>query len=105
MDIETRLRESLAAREAPPDFEAAVMARVSHAQQGAAPRVFAWRVPAALAATVLAAAISLHWYGEQQRAVHDRDQLLMALAIASHELNEVQQRLTHTDDHAKENGS
>lgn len=100
MDIEQRLRESLAPRVAPPDLEAAVLARLS----GAAPatrvsprRASAWRVPAALAATVLATAIGLNWHMEQQRLRHDRTQLALALEITSSTLNEVLRRLSSTE--------
>jgi hypothetical protein len=107
MDIEDRLRESLAAREPDPDFDARVMARLA---AGATPvamakpqRRFAWRVPAALAATVFAAAFGLHWYAVQQREAHTRAQLLLALQITSFELNQVQQKLVRTD--KQENGT
>jgi hypothetical protein len=108
MDIEQQLRESLAARKPPAAFESAVMARVQMAaRQGiAARRAFAWRVPAALAATVLAGAVGLHWHAGQQRAAHDREQLKLALAITSHKLNEVQQRLVRSEPvRIEENGT
>ena len=108
MDIERQLRESLAAREPPADFESAVMARVQKAaRQGTAARhALAWRVPAALAATVLAGAVGLHWHAEQQRTAHDREQLKLALAITSHKLNEVQQRLVRSEPvRIEENGT
>lgn len=100
MDIEQRLRDSLAPRAAPPDFESAVMARVrdttvsSTAAVPAARRGLHWRIPAALAATVLAAASGLHWYAEQQRAAQAGEQLRLALAITSDQLSQVQQKLT-----------
>jgi hypothetical protein len=107
MDIEDRLRESLAAREPDQDFDARVMARIT-AGAKATPalkpqRRFAWRVPAAIAATVFAAAFGLHWYSVQQREAHARDQLLLALQITSFELNQVQQKLVRTD--KQENGT
>jgi hypothetical protein len=109
MDLEQRLRDSLAAREAPPDFESTVMARVQRMKQGSARArrlAFAWQAPAAIAATVFAAAVGIHWYGEQQRLAHDREQLMLALAITSHELNQVQQRLLRTDSiRIEENGT
>ncbi len=105
MDIEDRLRESLAAREPDQDFDARVMARLAAGATAIAKpqRRFAWRVPAALAATVFAAAIGLHWYSVQQREAHTRDQLLLALQITSFELNQVQQKLVRTD--KQENGT
>jgi hypothetical protein len=56
-----------------------------------------WRVPVALAATVLAAAFGLHWYSVQQREAHAREQLMLALQITSYELNQVQRRLARTE--------
>jgi hypothetical protein len=54
-------------------------------------------VPAALAATVLAAAAGLHWHGARQREVQNYEQLLLALAITSHGLNRVQQKLVSAE--------
>lgn len=109
MDIERHLRDSLAPRPAPPDLEAAVMARLreSSAVQGTPPqRRFDWRLPAAFAATVLSVAGGLHWYAGQQRAAHDRQQLMLALAITSSQLNQVQQRLTRPESiRTQENGT
>ena len=109
MDIEQQLRRSLAARPPDPDFESAVIARVRKGAWRTAPpvrRTSAWQAPAALAATVLAAVVGMHWYGEQQRAAHDRDQLLVALAITSQQLSEVQQRLMRPrDTRTQENGT
>ncbi len=105
MDIEDRLRESLAAREPDQDFDARVMARITAGAGAVAKprRRFAWRLPAALAATVFAAAFGLHWYSVQQREAQTRDQLLLALQITSFELNQVQQKLVLTD--RQENGT
>jgi hypothetical protein len=108
MDIEQRLRESLAAREPPASFEDAVLARVQAARPLAAAvrRRPAWRWPAALAATVLAAAIGLHWYDSQQRAEQSYEQLVLALAITSNQLSEVQQRLVRPEPQStQENGT
>jgi hypothetical protein len=108
MDIEQRLRESLAAREPPAGFEDALMARVRHSPlPAAAPRRSApWRWPAALAATVLAAAFGLHWHQQQQRATRNHEQLMLALAITSYELDQMQQKLIRTDEfRTEENGT
>lgn len=109
MDIEQRLRESLAAREPAEDFEDAVMARLAKAHAGAATAPAAprsrrpvWRWTAALAATVMAAAFGLHWHAEQQRAARNHEQLLLALAITSYELDQVQQKLVRTDETGEE---
>jgi hypothetical protein len=109
MDIEQRLRESLAAREPAADFEDAVMARLRLARPDAAdthaasrPRRPVWRWTAALAATVMAAAFGLHWHAEQQRAAYNHEQLLLALAITSYELDQVQQKLVRTEETGEE---
>ena len=97
MDVEQRLRAGLTAREPGPDFESAVMTRL--AQQHAQPprRHRAWRVPAALAATLLAATFGLHWHFENQRGAQAHQQLLLALQITSFELNQLQHRLVPND--------
>lgn len=108
MDTEQRLRESLAAREPPAGFEDAVLARVRAVQPvvPAARRRPAWRWPAALAATVLAAAVGLQWYESRQHAEQSYEQLVLALAITSNELNQVQQRLVRpASPNTQENGT
>lgn len=107
MNIEQRLRESLATREPPADFADAVLARVRAQPAAASPRrAPMWRLPAALAATVLAAAVGLHWHAERQRAAESRDQLLIALAITSYQLDQVQQKLVRTPtENTQENGT
>ncbi len=108
MDIEQRLRASLAAREPEPDFEARVMARLVVGPAVSSLRRLSWRVPASLAATVCAIAFSAHWYVVQQREAHTRQQLMLALEITSEQLNLVQQKLVHpeTDQiQTQENGS
>jgi hypothetical protein len=99
MDIEQRLRGSLAARDPGASFDDAVMARLAQPRAVAPvqPRRRSWRVPAALAATVLGAAFGLHWYNVQQREAHAREQLMLALQITSYELNQVQRRLVRTE--------
>jgi hypothetical protein len=99
MDIEQRLRGSLAARDPGEAFDDAVMARLARQQAtpGVQPARRSWRVPVALAATVLAAAFGLHWYSVQQREAHAREQLMLALQITSYELNQVQRRLARTE--------
>jgi hypothetical protein len=109
MDIEQRLRDSLAVREPGAAFEEAVMARVGLGQPAAAApprRRPVWRWTAALAATVFAAAFGLHWHAERERAVHNQQQLMLALAITSHELEQMQQKLTRTEQFgSQENGT
>ena len=96
MDIEERLRGSLAARDPGAAFDDAVMARLARQQHQRSPRRV-WGIPVALAATVVAAAFGLHWYSVQQREAHAHQQLLLALQITSFELNQVQHRLVHTE--------
>ena len=109
MDIEQQLRHSLAAQLPSPGLESAVMARLRQGTDRTAPalrRSHAWQAPAALAATVLAAVVGVHWYGEQQRVAQDREQLLLALAITSQQLSEVQQRLMRPKEtRTQENGT
>ena len=94
MDIERQLRESLAARDPGEEFDNAVLARLARPQ--AQPRR-SWRVPAALAATVLAVAFGLDRYLAQQREEHAGQQLLLALQITSYQLDQVQRRLVRDD--------
>jgi len=110
MDLEKRLRASLAAREPPADLADAVVARVLAPKSAGVPlrpRAARWRWPAALAATVLAGAVTLHWQAERARAAESRDQLLLALAITSAKLEQVQQKLVRHDAAAstQENGT
>lgn len=102
MDLERQLRDSLAPREPGAEFESAVMAQLAR-RQAAPPRRRGWRLPAALAATVLAAAFGLHWYVVQQREARAHQQLLLALQITSYELNQVQRKLVPND--TQENGT
>lgn len=99
MDIEQRLRGSLAARDPGASFDDAVLARLARQQASVSVPTGrrSWRVPAALAATVLAAAFGLHWYSVQQREAQVREQLVLALQITSYELNQVQRRLVRTE--------
>ncbi len=102
MDLERQLRDSLAASEPGAQFESAVMARLS-ARQAASHRRSAWRVPVALAASLVAAAFGLHWYVVQQREAHAHQKLMLAMQITSYELNQVQRKLAPND--TQENGT
>jgi anti-sigma-K factor RskA len=103
MDLEQQLRASLAAREPGADFESALMTRLAHRQTAALRRHVGWRLSAALAATVFAAAFGLNLYVAQQRQAHAHQQLLLALQITSYELNQVQHKLV--PDETQENGT
>lgn len=97
MDIERELKAALAAEPPDPGFEERVRARLARpAPHAAAPRR-SWRVPASLAAAVLAVAFGLHWHLERQRAAEAHQQLVMALAITSGQLNAVQQKLNRSE--------
>lgn len=96
MDLERQLRESLAARDPDTDFEARVMAGLAR-QRTAPRRLRRWRLPAALAASVFAAAAGLQWYSLQQREARAHEQMMLAMQITSFELNQLQQRLTQPD--------
>lgn len=105
MDIEKSLRASLARRDPGAGFADAVIARVG-APQASRHRSVRWRMPAALAATVLAAASGLHWHQAQQHARESRQQLQLALAITSQQLDQVQQMLVEpTPETVQENGT
>jgi hypothetical protein len=94
MDIETQLRESLAAHDPGAEFDAAVLSRL--ARPRTKPRR-SWRVPAAIAATVLAVAFGLDWHLARQREARAGQQLLLALQITSYQLDQVQRRLVRED--------
>jgi hypothetical protein len=102
MDLERRLRDSLAAREPGADFESAVMARLAQ-RQSAPHRRVGWPLSAALAATVFAAVFGLNLYVAQQREAHAHQQLMLAMQITSYELNQVQRKLVPND--TQENGT
>jgi hypothetical protein len=100
MDIERQLRDSLAARDPGTQFDDAVLARLAPTRQRPPRRT--WRVPAALAATLLVAAIGVNWQLTQQRQARAGEQLMLALQITSYELNQVQRKLARTE--LKEDG-
>jgi len=95
MDIERQLRDSLAARDPGTEFDDAVLAKLARAGQRS-PRG-TWRVPAALAATLVAVVIGVNWHLTQQRQQRAGEQLTLALQITSYQLNQVQRRLARTE--------
>ncbi len=103
MDLEHQLRERLRAQDPGPDFAAGVIARLETPLAAQRPRASSWRIPVALAATLVAVAFGLHWHLERQRVSDAQAQLTLALQITSYELNEIQRRLARTD--TQENGS
>ena len=100
MTLEQQLREALRARDPGEDFTRGVLARVQPGRTAlvhAAPSRRARYWPVALAATLLAALVGLQQlaaYRERAQAAQASQQLLLALQITSHELNEVQRRLS-----------
>jgi hypothetical protein len=93
MTLERKLHEALRPVDPGANFTAAVLARVRRPQP--APR--RWWVPVALAASLLvvfAGLQTLQQQREQQQALQARQQLLLALAITSEQLNHVQQKLS-----------
>lgn len=99
MEIELRLRASLAAREPTRDLAPDVMTRVraQGRQRERSIRTRRWRVAAALVATLVVAAAGLHWHGTQQRTAHNYEQLLLALAITGQQLDQLERRLVRTE--------
>jgi anti-sigma-K factor RskA len=101
MDIEEALRHALRVEEPSPDFTRAVMDRVA----GQTPvRRARWRMPLALAAAVLVAAVGLGILQQQREAqrLQSARQLAIALEITSSQLNQAQQRLSRRQN--RENG-
>jgi hypothetical protein len=104
MDIEKQLEAALRAQDPGPAFTHAVLARV---RQPAIAQRFAtrWRLPVALAASVLMALVGtwlIDHQLQQDRMIVARQQLALALEITSEQLNQVQQKLSRNE--AKENG-
>jgi hypothetical protein len=104
MHIEKDLVSALRAQDPGPDFTKAVLARVA---RPSAPAVAAvrqasrWRLPMSLAASVLVMTLGA-WLVDrqlqQQRSVAAGEQLAMALAITSAQLNNVQQKISRNAD-------
>ena len=104
MDIEKELAAALRAQDPGTAFTANVLQRVEQAPLAAKPRR-AWRVPASLAAGVLlifSSALLIERQVEQHRIAVAGDELAMALAITSQQLNDVQRMLSRNE--SKENG-
>lgn len=100
MDIEKELASALRAQDPGPDFTAAVNEQLRRPVAKAVRPVMRWRVPAALAASVLLAVAGANLVQrelEQQRLAAASEQLDMALAIASAQLNYVQQKINLTN--------
>jgi anti-sigma-K factor RskA len=95
MDIEKSLQLALRPEEPAPDFTRRVMARVAAESQ--LRRRARWRVPLALAASLVVVAVGLGVVQQQRETqrLHSARQLALALEITSSQLNQVQQKLNH----------
>ena len=104
MNIEDTLRTTLHPEDPGPEFTARVMAGIDAGEQQRQKR--GWRLPLALAASVLVAAFGmvmlLQQQAEQRRIESAQQQLRLALEITSEQLNQVQQRLARNGN--EENG-
>ena len=103
MNIEDTLRTTLRPEDPGPEFTARVMAGIDAGKQSRQKR--GWRLPLALAASVLVAAfglVMLQQQAEQRRIESAQQQLRLALEITSEQLNQVQQRLARNGN--EENG-
>jgi len=105
MNIEDTLRTTLRPEDPGPEFTARVMAGIDAGKQPRQKR--GWRLPLALAASVLVAAFGLVMLQQQaeQRRIESAQlqlQLRLALEITSEQLNQVQQRLARNGN--EENG-
>jgi hypothetical protein len=103
MDIEKELAASLRAQDPGAAFTAAVLQRVEQPPV-VARRRSPWRVPASLAAGLLlvSGALLVERQVQQRRLAAAGDELALALAITSAQLNDVQQKLSRNA--SKENG-
>jgi hypothetical protein len=96
MDIEKQLEAALRAQDPGPAFTRAVLARV-HARTNPVRATKRWHLPASLAASVVLALLGVLFVQrdiQQQRLAYNHEQLVLALAITSAELNHVQQKLS-----------
>ena len=103
MNIEDTLRTTLRPEDPGPEFTARVMAGIDAGKQPRQKR--GWRLPLALAASVLVAAfglVMLQQQAEQRRIESAQQQLRLALEITSEQLNQVQRRLARNGN--EENG-
>lgn len=100
MDIENELAAALRAQDPGADFTAAVAARLKRPAAAPVRPVRRWRLPAAMAASTLLAVFGagmLRHQMQQQRMAEASQQLDLALAITSAQLNYVQQKLSFND--------
>ncbi len=108
MTLENRLKEALRPVDPGVDFIDAVLARVKTPPQlqVAKRATRRWRVPVALAASLLVAITGLQLLQQQReraRTLEAQRQLQIALAITSSQLKRIQQRLSARDN--EENGT
>lgn len=115
-DLETQLKRALRPEQPSPDFTDRVMARIAEENRAQAPAAPArdlwtrlreffqpsqmkWGMVAAMACLLLFASLGVHRYREHQRALEiaegekAREQVLLALRIASSKLNVAQKKI------------
>ena len=94
-DFESELREAFERRPAPP----ALKRRLMEQRRRQRPHAFAWqRLAASLAlAAVLGGAFAWHRAEQRRKGEEARQQVLTALRITSHALNEMNERLAARD--------
>ena len=101
MDIEKELALALRAQDPGPDFTRAVVARLARPAPQVLRPARRWRLPASLAASVLMVSVGT-WlvdrHLQQQRVIEASEQLAVALAITSAQLNNMQQKISRNFD-------
>jgi type VI protein secretion system component VasK len=108
-DFEDQLREALRAPDVPAGFANRVLARLPEAYPAAPHRPMLRRV-AIWAAAVLVCAVSLTWMQiervrqQQARGEKAREQVMLALRITGHKLNQAQSRVRQIGDDGSSTG-
>ena len=103
MNLDARLRRALQPVEPPDDFARRVRARVERQRATSATRVTSrgggwrsWLATAAAVAGVMLGTYGYQQYEQRREAIAARAQVLLALQIASRELNTVQRAIVRT---------
>jgi hypothetical protein len=105
MNLDARLRRALQPVEPPDDFARRVRARVERQKAASATKVASrdggwrsWLATAAAVAGVMLGTYGYQQYEQRREAITARAQVLLALQIASRELNTVQRAIVRTPD-------